>query len=273
MPSRYHEAQKPGNGTRVAMITGATGAIGKAIARQIAAKDGYSVVLLCRNKQKGEEAVREIKHASGNENIWYELADVSRKSSIQSVAERWPGRLDVLINNAAIVPRQRQETPEGIELQFATNVLGYFWMTQAFSKQLRQSAPSRVVNIASFWAGDLLLDDLEFKRRRYTPNDAYRQSKQANRMLTPAFAERLKPHQVTVNACHPGTVESNVLGNLGYSGRESPDQGASTPVWLAISPTGAQISGKYFKDMSEIPCRFAEDSTAVEKLYEACLRY
>ena len=113
-------------------------------------------------------------------------------SSIQALADRWPGRLDVLINNAAATPRRRQESPDGIEMQFATNVLGYFWMTAGIRrKTARQSAPARVINVASYWAGDLDINDLEFKRRRYNNGTAYRQSKQANRMLTVAFAEDL----------------------------------------------------------------------------------
>ena len=273
MTTQYHKAQLPKNENRVVLVTGATGAIGKAIARQIAAQDGYSVVLLARDEQKAQEGVDEIRKAAAKNSVWYELADVSQKASVHSLAERWPGRLDVLVNNAAVAPRLRQETAQGIELQFATNVLGYVWMTLAFEEPLKQSAPARVINVASFWAGDLLLDDLEFKRRRYTTNTAYRQSKQANRMLTPAFAERLKPYQVMVNACHPGNVGSRLLGNLGYEGVESADKGARTPVWLATDAIGARETGKYFNNKTELPCRFAEDKAAVEKLYEICLGY
>ena len=273
MPAKYHEKQKTAGGQQVALVTGATGAIGKAIARQIAMKEGYVVVLLCRDEQKGLNAVQEIKRDTGSDDVWYELADVSRQASIQELAGRWPGGLDVLVNNAAVTPRQRQETSEGIELQFATNVLGYFWMTQAFAEPLRQSAPSRVINVASYWAGDLAIDDLEFKRRRYNNNEAYRQSKQANRMLSAAFAGRLKAQQVMVNACHPGDVNSKLSNDLGFGGHESPDAGAETPVWLATSPAAAKETGKYFEHMREVPCQFAADRTAVEQLYEACLRY
>jgi retinol dehydrogenase 12 len=273
MATQYHKAQIAKNENLVVMVTGATGAIGKAIARQIAAQEGYSVVLLARNEQKAQEAVHEVRNATANDGVWYELADVSQKASIESLAGRWPGRLDVLVNNAAVAPRLREETPQGIELQFATNVLGYVWMTQVFEEPLKQSAPARVINVASFWAGDLVMDDLEFKRRRYTTNAAYRQSKQANRMLTPAFAGRLKPYQVMVNACHPGNVESTLRGNLGFESLESADKGARTPVYLALSTIGAQETGKYFNNMTELPCRFAEDKAAVEKLYEICLGY
>jgi NAD(P)-dependent dehydrogenase (short-subunit alcohol dehydrogenase family) len=179
----------------------------------------------------------------------------------------------VLINVACATPHTRLETPEGIELQFATNVLGYFWMTQAFTDYLIQSAPARVVNVASYWAGDLDLKDLEFKRRRYHNGQAYRQSKQANRMLTVAFARRLEPFGVSVNACHPGDVHSKLSSDLGFGGSESPDQGADTPVWLATSPIGQTETGKYFEHRREVRDRFAQDQEKVEALYRACEGY
>jgi NAD(P)-dependent dehydrogenase (short-subunit alcohol dehydrogenase family) len=258
---------------RIVLVTGATGTIGKAIARQIAARPSYEVVLAVRNEDKARQAVREIIQATGNDRVRYELVDVSRQSSIQALAERWQGPLHGLVNNAAITPRSRQETPEGIELQFATNVLGYFWMIQAFSQILKQSTPARVVNVASNYAGDLDLSDLEFKRRYYNNNAAYRQSKQANRMLTVAQAERLKADGVTVNVCHPGGVNSALSNNLGFGGSESPDEGARTPVWLATEPIGQQQTGKYFAGLHEVRCRFGEDKAGVAALYQACLRY
>ena len=93
MPGKYHEKQGTIDGLQVALVSGATGAIGKAIARQIAMKEGYAVVLLCRDEQKGLNAVQEIRREAGNDDVWHELADVSRKSSIQELAERWTGRL------------------------------------------------------------------------------------------------------------------------------------------------------------------------------------
>ena len=260
-------------GNRVALVTGATGAIGKAIAQGIAQKDGYGVVLLARNEEKARQAVWEIVQATSNSQVRYELVDVSRRASIQALAERWRSPLHVLVNNAATTPRRRQETLEGIELQFATNVLGYVWMIQAFAEHLRQSAPARVVNVASYWAGDLDLHDLEFKHRRYRNGQAYRQSKQANRMLTVAFAERFRPYNIAVNACHPGDVNSKLSNNLGFGGHETPEQGARTPLWLATGPTGQEQTGKYFEHMHEVRCRFGEDRQAVDRLYEVCLSY
>jgi NAD(P)-dependent dehydrogenase (short-subunit alcohol dehydrogenase family) len=257
---------------KVALITGATGAIGKAIARQIAAKD-YAVVLLARNETKAKRTVDEIIRAIGNADVRYEIADLSRHAEIQSLAARWQGPLHVLVNDAAVTPRSRQETPEGIEMQFATNVLGYFWMTQAFHEIMKASAPARIVDVASYWAGDLDIDDLEFRRRHYRNGTAYRQSKQANRMLVVAWAERLKGDRITINACHPGDVNSQLSNNLGFGGSESPDQGADTPAWLATEPIGGEVTGKYFSHRREERCRFGEDRKRVEALFEACLGY
>jgi len=258
---------------RVALVTGASGAIGKAIARGIAEDPGYELVLLCRDGAKARQACEEVRRSTGNSRVRDEVVDVSRWSSIRELAERWQGPLHVLVNNAAVTPRKREETPEGIELQFATNVLGYFWMIQAFGEHLKGSAPARVVNVASYYAGDLDLSDLEFKRRRYVNGEAYRQSKQANRMLTVAFAERLKSCGVTVNACHPGDVNSALSNNLGFGGSQTPDEGARTPVWLAVSPTGQKVTGKFFDRLREVRCAFAGDRKAIEELYTACLRF
>jgi NAD(P)-dependent dehydrogenase (short-subunit alcohol dehydrogenase family) len=257
---------------RAAIVTGATGRIGKAIARGIAAT-GCAVVLACRNAEKAAQSAKEIRAATGNARVRPEVVDVSRKASVEAFAARWRGPLHLLVNNAAVTPRRREETPEGIERQFATNVLGYVWMIRAFAETLKQSAPSRVVNVASYWAGDLELDDLEFRKRPYNNNEAYRQSKQADRMLTVAFAERLQPFGVTVNACHPGDVNSPLSNNLGFAGSQSPDEGARTPVWLATDAVGGQFTGKYFEDRQEVRCPFTSDRRAIARLLEACLRF
>lgn len=145
----------------ICLVTGATGSIGTAIARQLAAIPGYSVVLLGRDESRTSQTMRDIVQSTGNEKVRYELVDLSRQAEIKALSDRWQGPLHVLVNNAAVTPRRRLETPEGLEMQFATNVMGYFWMTKMFEDILVDSAPSRIVNIASYWAGDLDINDLD----------------------------------------------------------------------------------------------------------------
>lgn len=263
----------PTNTPRVFLVTGATGAIGQAIARQLAQKTDHQVTLLARNETKAKTIVENIRRATGNSNVSYELANVSRKTEIKALAQRWSGPLHVLINNAAVTPRSRQETPEGVEMQWATNVLAYLWLIEAFTPILQQSAPARVVNVASYWAGDLDLSDVEFKRRHYNNDTAYRQSKQADRMLSVALAEELAPLGISVNACHPGDVNSTLSNNLGFGGSQSPDEGARTPVLLATDPVGQEATGQYFERQRQTACHFASDRVAIEQLLELCRSY
>jgi retinol dehydrogenase 12 len=255
-----------------AIVTGATGAIGKAIARQMA-EQGYHVTIIARDETKARRTVEEIKSATGNSELQWLIADLSRKQEIEQLAEKWDKPLHVLINNAAATPRRRIQTPEGIEMQFATNVLGYFWMIRYFTPHLQKGAPSRVVNVASYWAGDLDINDLERNSKHYNNDTIYRQSKQADRMLTAAFAEKLKNDGITVNAAHPGDVNSTLSNNLGYGGHETPDQGADTPVWVATAKELENVTGKYFEHRSETACRFSGDQNLNEQLYELCASY
>ena len=252
-----------------ALVTGATGAIGKAIAQNLA-HAGYEVILICRDKSKASNAVNEIKSITGNCRVHYRQADLSNQSSILSLAKIWKGPLHILINNAAITPIHRLETASGLELQFATNIMGYLWMTWAFTPILAHSAPARIINVASYWAGNLDITDLQFTRRQYNNNTAYRQSKQANRMLTRACAKRLAPLNITVNACHPGDVNSKLSNDLGFGGHQTPDQGADTPVWLASNSIGAQKTGCYFESRKPKFCRFMQNDDSIEALYSYC---
>jgi retinol dehydrogenase-13 len=255
--------------TSVAIVTGASGVIGRAIAVGMAER-GFEVVLVCRDRWRGERARAEVREHGGSKEPRLEIADLSRRAEIRALAKRWRGPLHVLVNNAAIAPRRRMETAEGIELQFATNVLGYFWLTLAFEPVLRASSPARVVNVASYWAGGLDLGDLDFRRRAYDNNAAYRQSKQANRMLTVVLAERLQASGVTVNACHPGDANSRLSNDLGFGGSATPEEAAATPIWLATERSLARISGRYFVHKRAATCEFAHDRATVVALYDLC---
>jgi retinol dehydrogenase-13 len=254
---------------RVAIVTGANGTIGHAICQGLAER-GFEVVMACRNPERARQAASEIQKAVAGARLRTESVDVSRREEVFAFAGRFTGRLGVLVNNAAIAPRRRSETPEGIEMEFATNVLGYAWMMRAFEKALRAAAPARIVNVASYWAGDLDLDDLQFKQRDYNNDTAYRQSKQADRMLTVAFARRWPPAEITVNACHPGDAHSTLSHSLGYGGHETPEQAADTPVWLATDPSVAGLTGNYFASRQQRPCEFAKNEKAIARLDEIC---
>jgi NAD(P)-dependent dehydrogenase (short-subunit alcohol dehydrogenase family) len=258
---------------KVVLLTGATGAIGYAIARQIASLPGYELVITSRRAEGARKSAERLSYETGNAHIRPMAVDLADKENIYNLAASWIGPLNVLINNAVNSPPARQETPEGIEVQFATNVLGYFWMSEAFTPHLTRSAPARIVNVASGYAGHLELDDLEFKRRRYDNQIAYQQSKQANRMLTAAFAERLKDRGVTVNACYPGYVRSQLTRDLRAGGTDSPEEGARTPVWLATAEEAALFTGTYFSHRQPVHDHFTDDREAVEALYQICAGY
>ncbi|MEJ2446930.1 MAG: SDR family NAD(P)-dependent oxidoreductase [Anaerolineales bacterium] len=257
---------------QIAAVTGATGAIGRAIARKLADMK-YEVYLIARDQARCSQAVEDIKRVTSNRNVYGLIIDLSRQQSIRQAASQWRGPLHLLINNAAVTPPARQETREGIELQFATNVLGYFWMSHYFQNALSAAAPARIVNVASYWAGGLDLDDLEFQRRLYTNQAAYRQSKQADRMLTYVFAKKFQPLGITVNACHPGDVNSRLSNNLGFGGSQTPEQGAKTPVWLGTSQAIAGVTGKYFENQNEVNCPFASQKEDCQSLFDICHTY
>ncbi|MFH1297280.1 MAG: SDR family NAD(P)-dependent oxidoreductase [Bacteroidota bacterium] len=257
---------------RKAIVTGAYGAIGKAIAQGIAGY-GLEVVLVGRDEGKLQQTVEDIRKRLPDALLDYAAADLSREQEIREFSEAWEGPLQVLVNNAATCPRARTETPEGIELQWAANVLGYYWMIRYFASLMKEQPDARIVNVASYWAGGLNFNDLEFKKRYYDNDEAYRQSKQANRMLSAGFATKLRGNGIMVNACHPGDVVSKVSSDLGYGGGETPEQGADTPVWLATSVEVERESGHYYEHREKRHCSFMSDTKGVERLMEVCKGY
>jgi NAD(P)-dependent dehydrogenase (short-subunit alcohol dehydrogenase family) len=257
-------------GGRVALVTGATGAIGGAIAEGLA-REGLRVVIASRDHKRGRDRAAHIARATGNANLTAVTVDLADRESVRSLVDAWTGDLHVLVNNAADTPRERSLTAAGIEVQWATNVLAYLWMMEGFAPVLEQSKPARIVNVASYWAGGLDLDDPQFERRPYDNDTAYRQSKQADRMLSKAMASRL-PAGITVNACHPGDVPSRLARSLGFDGHQSAEEAAATPLLLATSSELESVSGRYFEHGKETPCRFSTNTAAVDALYRECKR-
>jgi NAD(P)-dependent dehydrogenase (short-subunit alcohol dehydrogenase family) len=254
-----------------AIVTGATGAIGGAIARGLSAL-GYRVIIIVRDRSRGERMASSIEKETHHP-VEVELCDVSLQSQVIALKQRLPEVLDVLVNNAAECPRSRQVTEVGIERQWATNVLGYHWLMRECAEALAASPRGRIVNVASYWAGGLDLADVEFRRRRYDNDDAYRQSKQADRMLSAAYAEHLKPRGIHVYSCHPGDVRSKLSSDLGFGGHESPAAGADTPIWLASASLDASATGRYFAHRRAEPCRFSANRKQVEALFDLCASY
>ncbi len=269
---------------RVCVVTGASAGIGKEAARALA-RMGATVVLACRNAEKGEAVRQDIVRTAGNDRVELELVDFSLQRSIREFAARLVARhpaIHVLVNNAGVWLKARSETAEGIETTWATNQLGYFLTTQLLLDALRAAAPSRIVNVASNLAKGLELTDVEYRRRRFDGKSAYAQSKQANRMWTWALARRLEGSGVTANTMHPGVVASELFGKAGsligavasaavsVIGRSLED-GADTVVWLAASTDLAKTSGRYWMDRGEIPCHF-RDVQAQEALWALCER-
>jgi NAD(P)-dependent dehydrogenase (short-subunit alcohol dehydrogenase family) len=255
----------------IALITGSTSGIGLQIARDLAAT-GATVVLACRDVPKGETVAVELREL-GASAVLVTGYDAASAPSIDALA-RWCAaelpRVDVLVNNAGVIRAERRVTTDGFELTFATNVLGYHRLSLALLDQLRASAPARIVTVASTFAGDLDLDDLQFERRAYDELQAYAQSKACNRLLTWALARRLEGTGVTANAMAPGFVPATGLSRglspdvqrsyVGRSGR-SLREGADTAVWLATSGEVEGVTGRFFYDRRERPCEFRNQAT------------
>jgi NAD(P)-dependent dehydrogenase (short-subunit alcohol dehydrogenase family) len=257
----------------VALITGPTSGIGLQIARELALQ-GVRLVLACRDVAKGEAVADELR-SLGAPVATVTHYDAASAASIAALARSCASdfsRIDVLVNNAGVAQAKRRLTNDGFELTFATNVLGYHRLSLALLDQLRASAPARIVNVASMFAGDLDLDDLQFARRPYEELQAYAQSKACNRLLTWALARRLEGSGVSANAMAPGFVPHTGLARglspemqRAYAGRtgRSVEEGADTAVWLAGSPDVAGMNGRFFYDRRERPCEFR--NTALEE--------
>jgi NAD(P)-dependent dehydrogenase (short-subunit alcohol dehydrogenase family) len=265
------------------LITGPTTGIGLEIAIGLATL-GARLTLGCRNLDRGARAVDAIRHASGTAAPLDILRiDTSSVRSIREFAhafrERYD-RLDVLVNNAGTSQGERKQTVEGLELTFATNVLGYFVLTNELLGTLGHGAPARIVNVASQFAGSLDLDDLQFARRPFDGLAAYAQSKACNRLLTWALARRLDGTRVTANAYAPGFVPGTELSRdlppevreeyRGRSGR-TPLQGADTGVWLASSAEAGGANGRFFMDRRELACELRDEGVE-ERLWAVCER-
>lgn len=253
------------NDKPVILITGANSGMGKETAMALAKQNNH-VVMMCRNKEKGELALEEIKKESGNPDVDLLICDLADLASVRQFASAFMekyDRLDVLINNAGVINMKRFETKDGFEQQFGVNHLAPFLLTQLLLPLLEKSAPSRIVVVSSaaYKFGHIQFDDLQ-STQKYRTFKVYGQSKLANILMTYELARRLKGTGVTVNAVHPGAVSTN-LGIDRSSGFgksivwllkpffQTAKEGAKTAIYLATSPEVSQVSGKYFVNLKE----------------------
>jgi NAD(P)-dependent dehydrogenase (short-subunit alcohol dehydrogenase family) len=267
---------------RTALVTGATSGIGKEVAQALA-RMGARVVLTARDRGRGEATRDAIAAATGARDLDLRLVDFASLRSIREAAaeiRRDHPELHILVNNAGGWSSARRVTADGIEQTWATNVLGYFLLTQLLLDTLKAGAPSRIVSVASDLARGLDLGDVGFERRPYSGVAAYAQSKQANRMWTWALARRLAGSGVTANAMHPGGVATGIftkggglfgraIGVLSGLFARTPAQGADTVIWLAASPDVEGQTGLFFKDRKPAPCAYRNQEQE-ERLWSLC---
>jgi NAD(P)-dependent dehydrogenase (short-subunit alcohol dehydrogenase family) len=271
------------NGKTV-IITGGNAGIGKATAIDLA-KKGATVLITSRSEDKARNAVEEIKKASGSERVEFIRIDLGSQESVRSTAEeiktRFP-KIDVLINNAGCYLSDLQLSPEGIELQFATNHLGHFLLTNLLMDNLKASGTGRIIHLASIAhksTRKLDLEDLNFKNDEYGGWKSYSRSKFCNILFTKELARRLEGTGLTANAVHPGGVrteiaekDANWYTKLGWVAMKpfmiTVEQGAATSILLASSPKVEGITGQYWvRSKQEWSNRPSQDPELAKKLW------
>jgi NAD(P)-dependent dehydrogenase (short-subunit alcohol dehydrogenase family) len=268
---------------KTVLITGGNAGIGKATAIGLA-KTGATVIIACRNKERGLEAVEEIKKASGNSKIELLVMDLSSQRSVREAVKEFKSKhakLHVLINNAGVFLPKREITEDGIEKTFATNYLGHFLLTHLLLDTLKASAPARIVNVASKHFGIKMNFEDMMLEKKFSTMAAVGPTKLGLVMFTKELAKQLKGTGVTVNSLHPGLVRTTLLKDTSFWIRAffkviphaTPEKGAQTSIFLATSPEAANANGKFFSDKKETPTSAGANNEAQnKKLYELSLK-
>lgn len=271
---------------KTCIITGANSGIGFETTKALAAK-GYMVVMVCRSRAKGEQALKELMDTNTSFQLDLHIADLSSQKQIRDLSKvllkKYPV-IDVLLNNAGTWFSKRTYTEDKIEMQFAVNHLAYFLLTHLLLPNLLKAKEGRIVNVASdsYINGKIRLNDL-YLEKWYFGLNAYRQSKLANVLFTINLAEQLKSSTVTVNALQPGLVKTN-MGHKNTIGLHSiawwfrkqsgvtPEEGAQTSIYLASSDEVKGISGKYWDQCKQKPFgKVALDLDTNNKLWDICM--
>lgn len=269
---------------RTALVTGATSGIGRVAAKALAGL-GAELFLVARSRERGEATLAEIRERAGSERVSLLYGDLASQRAVREVAERFLAAerpLHLLVNNAGVLMRRRRETEDGVETTLAVNHLAPFLLTSLLMERLRESAPARVVTVASGahrWAEDGLdFDDFE-GRAHYRPMQQYGRSKLANILFTRELARRLEGSGVTANALHPGFVGTRFAMNNGLLATvamtlvrpfaRTPEQGADTLVYLCAAPELEGVTGRYYVDRRERhPAKNARRDEDARRLWE-----
>lgn len=252
-----------------AIVTGASSGIGVETARALASA-GAEVTLAVRSVTTGQRVAASISSTTGNPRIRVAYLDLSDPASVTMFASGWEGPLHLLINNAGIMATPELHTPQGWELQFATNHLGHFALATGLLPALVSAGGARIVSLSSagHTRSPVVFDDIHFRRRPYDPFLAYGQSKTANILFAVEASRRWAEHGITVNAVMPGAVRTEGVANLKLTAEQiaqaqatranapetfwkTPEQGAATSVLLATSPLLEGVGGRYFEDSQE----------------------
>ncbi|MGB0369201.1 MAG: SDR family oxidoreductase [Flavobacteriales bacterium] len=270
------------------VITGGNAGIGKATAIALA-KKGAEIVITSRSEDKAKAAVAEIKSASGNEKLSYVLVDLNSQASVRKAAEELKTKcpkIDVLINNAGCYVSEKTINQDGLEMQFATNHIGHFLLTNLILDNVKAAGKARIINLASIahkFTRELDFDDLNYEKKEYGGWDSYSRSKFCNILFTNELAKRLEGTGITANAVHPGGVRTEIaeknanwFTKLGWIVMKpfmiTVEKGAATSIYLASSPKAEGESGGYWvkckKHFSNRPSQDPELAKALWKKSE-----
>jgi dehydrogenase/reductase SDR family member 12 len=268
------------------LVTGASSGIGAAACEQLA-HGGATVHMVVRNRERGEDVRAQISEQTGSDRLHVHVCDISSLASVRELAAGFDAEqaeLHALINNAGAMPPQRSHTDEGLELGFATNVLGPFLLTALLLPALRRGVPSRIVNVSSggMYTQRLDAEDLQLEHRDYDPPAFYAHQKRCEVILTELWAERLRGSGISAHSMHPGWADTpgvqtslprfrKVMGPL----LRDAAQGADTIVWLAGAPEPGARPGLFWHDRAPRPTHRApwtrESEDDRRRLWDDCM--
>lgn len=271
---------------KICLVTGANSGIGKEVALGLA-KAGAQVIMVCRNETKGKTALDDVKIKSGSDKVNLLIADLSSIQSIRNLAkeviQKYPN-LNVLINNAGVIMTKRNTSVDGIELTLATNVIAPILLTDLLLNLLKQNAPARIINVSSdiHRRGEIDINDLGYKKRKFGFMRVYGQSKLLLNIASFSLAKKLEGTGVTLNCIHPGAVRT-ALGNNNVnelinkvvdifvkSFFLSAKKSAIPIIDLALSPKWENVTGKYFDKATIVnPSEASLDSKLADKVNSA----